>query len=194
MKAVITGHTSGIGKAVYELLEGAGFNVVGLSRSNGYNIQEADKVVRKVISEDPDIFINNAYHLKSQTDILKKTYQEFKFQDKLIVNICSVAALIPKTHEDYGMEYASDKRAQRKFCEEVNFEYSKKDFNKVKCKLTNLNFDYVKTNFKSKHDKRKYPNLSPQDVANIIFFVIINKNVCIREMSFHSTNPPEILQ
>ena len=90
------------------------------------------------------------------------------------------------------MEYASDKREQKKFCEKVNFQYSKKDFKTVKCKLTNLNFDYTKTNFKSKHDKRKFPNLSTEEVADIVMFAVKNKNVCFREISFHSTRLPEI--
>lgn len=192
MKVVITGHTSGVGEAVYNALEAAGHNVIGLSRSNNYNIKDEDKVVEKIILENPDVFVNNAYSKDSQTNILKKIYDNWKYKDKLIVNICSVASLIPNTHEDYLMEYASDKRKQRHFCEKVNFQYSKNDFKLIKCRLTNLNFDYAKTNFKSKHDKRKFPNLQPEEIANILLFVLSNKNVCIREISFHSTRNPEI--
>ena len=111
----------------------------------------------------------------------------------MIINICSVAALIPSDHDDYHMEYASDKREQRKFCQKVNFNYSKKDFVSTRCKLTNLNFDYVRTNFKSKHDKRKFPNLMPKEVANVVLFVILNKDICFREISFHSTKKSEIV-
>lgn len=194
MKVVVTGHTSGIGSAIFDLLETSGYSVIGLSRMNGYNICDVDKVVTRIIYEDPDVFINNAYFKDSQTEILKKVYDKWKFKDKQIVNICSVAALIPENHSDYKMEYASDKREQRNFCEKVNFLYSKKDFKNVKCKLTNLNFDYVKTDFKSKHDKRKFPNLLPQEVSDVILFTINNRNICFREISFHSTRPPEILK
>tara|TARA_R110002124_G_scaffold245543_3_gene410723 strand:- start:5063 stop:5647 length:585 start_codon:yes stop_codon:yes gene_type:complete len=192
MKVIITGHTSGIGAAVYNTLKAAGHSVVGLSRSNNYNIKDEDRVVEKIISENPDVFVNNAYSKGSQTNILKKIYDSWKYEDKLIINICSVASLIPNTHEDYLMEYASDKREQRHFCEKVNFQYSKNDFKLIKCRLTNLNFDYAKTNFKSKHDKRKFPNLTPEEIANIVMFITSNKNVCIREISFHSTRSPEI--
>ncbi len=192
MKVVVTGHTSGIGSALFKLLESQGYSVIGLSRSNGYNIGDVDKVANKIISEDPDVFVNNAYLKDSQTEVLKKVYNEWKYKDKIIINICSVAALIPESHKDYEMEYASDKREQRDFCEKVNFSYSKKDFKNIKCKLTNLNFDYVKTNFKSKHDKREFPNLSPEEVAEVILFTMSNKNICFREISFHATRPPEI--
>tara|TARA_A100001515_G_scaffold125853_1_gene110822 strand:+ start:124 stop:708 length:585 start_codon:yes stop_codon:yes gene_type:complete len=194
MKVVITGHTKGIGKSIFDLLSDKGYDVVGLSRSNGFDISETQKVVEEIISIDPEIFINNAYQPKVQTEILKKVYSNWKSKTKMIINMCSVAALIPSDHEDYHMEYASDKREQKKFCEKVNFNYSKKDFVSTRCKLTNLNFDYVKTDFKSKHDKRKFPNLLPKEVADLVLFVILNKEVCFREISLHSTRIPEMVQ
>ncbi len=193
MKVVVTGHTKGIGKSIFDLLDKKGHNVIGLSRSNGFDISDTPKAIEDIISTNPDVFINNAYYDQAQTNILKKVYSKWKFKDKLIVNMCSIAALIPSDHEDYYMEYASDKRQQREFCQEVNFDYSKKDFMDVKCKLTNLNFDYVKTKFKSKHDKRKFPNLLPEEIANFVLFIIQNKEICFREVSFHSTRPPEII-
>ena len=116
--------------------------------------------------------------------------------NKLIINICSVAALLPIEHPDYSTQYPFDKRSQRDFCNKINFDYSKKDFKNVKCGLVNLNFDYVSTDFKSKYDKRMFPNLLPQDVANIIFYTIgsfLNNNICFRDLSFHSTRMPEII-
>jgi hypothetical protein len=93
------------------------------------------------------------------------------------------------------MPYASDKREQKHFCESVNFNYSKTEFQNIKCRLTNLNFDYVKTEFNSKYDKRKFPNLLPEDIASIIKFIIdgYDKNICFREISLHSTNRPELI-
>ncbi len=193
MKILITGHTSGVGAATLKILKNMGYSVIGISRSNGYDIRDTENIFKKIMAEDPDVFINNAYLKDSQTTILKRVYEKWKLKEKLIVNICSVASLIPESHEDYLMDYAKDKRSQRDFCHDINFNYSKKDFSKVKCKLTNLNFDYTKTNFKSKHDKRKFPNLLPDDVGNLIAFIISNQNICFREVSFHSTRPPEIM-
>ena len=193
MKIMLTGHTSGIGKATYDLLTKQGHDVIGLSRKNGYDINNSEKIINTILKENPDMFINNAYSKVSQTYILKELYDRWKQNKKHIINICSVAATIPEDHPDYLMEYATEKRNQREFCNKVNFEYSKKYFNIIKCKLTNLNFDYTKTNFKSKYDKRLYPNLLPEEVAEIILFVISNKNICVRDMSFHSTRKPELV-
>ena len=50
MKVVITGHTKGIGKSVFDLLNDKGYDVVGLSRSNGFDISEAQKVAEEIKS------------------------------------------------------------------------------------------------------------------------------------------------
>jgi len=193
MRVGITGHTKGIGRAAYNLLKSRGYLVSGFSRTNGYDItSNFELVLETVLSSNLDVFINNAYANHYQTNLLKRTYDAWKFRDKLLVNIGSAASLIPKEHPDYNMEYASDKREQRNFCAEQNFLYSKENFNMVKCCLTNINCDYVSTDFKSKHDKRKYPNLNPDEVANTILFVIesFNRKICVREINMHSIRDP----
>lgn len=66
MKVVITGHTSGIGRALYQHFQiKEGVEVIGLSRSNGYDIdKDFDKVVEA--AKGCDIFINNAYRDRQQ--------------------------------------------------------------------------------------------------------------------------------
>lgn len=62
MKIVLTGHTSGLGKGLYEQLGALGHEVYGYSTSTGFDIN--DEVHRhKIIGEckDADLFINNAY-------------------------------------------------------------------------------------------------------------------------------------
>jgi hypothetical protein len=72
MKIVITGHTKGIGKACYDYFENVGHEVIGLSRSNGYDIKaDIDKILDHVMTAD--LFINNAFDgLSSQIDLLIK--------------------------------------------------------------------------------------------------------------------------
>ena len=196
MKILITGHSRGIGKSTFGLLEDGKNEIVGMSRSNGHDLEKKyEQFKNKILFYDPDVFINNAYVNNNQTKLLKEIYQEWECKKKLIINICSVAALIPETHSDYIMPYATDKREQRKYCHEKNFMYSKQDFLKTKCSLVNLNFDYTKTTFKSKHDKRLYPNLTCKEVADIISYVIqgYKNNICFREISFHSTRDPELI-
>ena len=38
MKCIITGHTAGVGKAMYEHFQAKGWEVIGMSRANGYDI------------------------------------------------------------------------------------------------------------------------------------------------------------
>lgn len=69
MKVVITGHTWGIGKALYDSFKSAEWEVVGLSRSNGYDIDaDFDRVVEAATGAD--LFINNAYRDRQQTRLV----------------------------------------------------------------------------------------------------------------------------
>lgn len=186
----ITGHTRGIGQCIKELFERHNFTVFGLSRSNGYDLQnQFDEINSAIINRDSDIFINNAYVPVHQTKLLQSIYDKWKLNKKLIINIGSIASVLPSTHSDYNSEYATNKRQQRHFCEEHNLAYSKKHFKTIKCGLSNLNCDYVNTSFKSKYDKTLFPNLEPQSVANIIKFIcdsFFNDNLTIREINTHS--------
>ena len=66
MKVVITGHTWGIGKALYQHFQTlGGWEVIGLSRSNGYDIdKDFDKVVEK--ASGCFLFVNNDYRDKQE--------------------------------------------------------------------------------------------------------------------------------
>ena len=194
-KVLVTGHTKGGGLAACELLKTKAFEVIGISRANGFDlVQDYEKVRDFILNQECDIFVNNAYAPINQTRLLREVYEEWEKKDKLIINVCSVAALVPSGHPDHNMPYVLDKREQKKYCDNKNFYYSKKDFAHVRCGLVNLNFDYVKTSFKSKHDKRLYPNLNPSEVAGIILYTIEGflKDICFREISFHSTRKPEV--
>ena len=64
MRIVITGHTKGLGKALYEYFS-PNHSVTGYSRSNRYDLNRfSDTVVEK--SLDSDIFINNACRVLSK--------------------------------------------------------------------------------------------------------------------------------
>lgn len=83
MKYAITGHSRGIGKECFDLFTQDGHEVVGFSRSNGYDIR--DPQARKQIIEqslDADVFINNAagYFLPEKSDIS----EEYRLQQNSI--------------------------------------------------------------------------------------------------------------
>jgi hypothetical protein len=69
MKVAITGHTSGLGKEFYEHFLYQGHEVIGLSRSNGYDISKNIEDIIE-ISSGCDLFINNAYSGNSQLKLL----------------------------------------------------------------------------------------------------------------------------
>ena len=87
MKYVVTGHTSGIGKRLFEKLEP---NVKGYSKSTGFDI--TDKKSRTSIIQrnlDADVFINCAEEGFGQSQLLLELYDEFKNTDKTIINVGS---------------------------------------------------------------------------------------------------------
>lgn len=70
MKCVITGHSNGLGKYLYEYFQANGWHVVGMSRSNGYDVSlDQAKIINQ--SLDADLFINNASSGNSQLELLK---------------------------------------------------------------------------------------------------------------------------
>lgn len=97
MKCIVTGHTSGVGKSIYEHFQSKGYEVIGLSRSNGYDISvDQDKIAE--ISQGCDIFVNNAYSGESQLDLLNKLHDKVK---NMIV-VGSVAGDYAKIWKEYG--------------------------------------------------------------------------------------------
>ena len=98
IKVAITGHTKGLGKIMYDSFILDGHDVVGFSRSNGYNIKNKDDRNRIILeTEECDIFVNNAYNYEdwdnSQLDMLKDIYNTWESnKNKCIINISSGAA------------------------------------------------------------------------------------------------------
>lgn len=98
-KVVVTGHTSGIGKEIFEYFSKDPNNsVFGFSRSTGYDIK--NRAIRNEIIEfstDADIFVNNAYswHDDSQLILLRNMFHKWHGQDKIIINMSSIAPAQP---------------------------------------------------------------------------------------------------
>jgi len=98
MKIGITGHSHGLGRALANRLS-ANFNVVGFSRSNGYNISHTHDVIKDAL--DCDIFINNAYYGYYQCEILLNLFNLWKDnKNKTIVNIGSTVTAYPRNEKD----------------------------------------------------------------------------------------------
>jgi|688.fasta_scaffold49862_7 nucleoside-diphosphate-sugar epimerase len=88
MKIAITGHTKGIGKALADAYQRRGHEIVGLSRTKGYNIYSILKCADLI--ESCDMFINNAQAGFAQTELLFEIAKRWQDTHKHIVNISSV--------------------------------------------------------------------------------------------------------
>ena len=107
----ITGHTSGLGKSLYDLCVSNGLNVKGFSRSNGYDLRDYSKV-GKMINEikDFDFFINNAKPDYSQAQILYRLCKIW--QQGTIISIGSQVIENDPNWTDLDMlEYCTQKTA-----------------------------------------------------------------------------------
>lgn len=173
MKIAITGHTKGIGAVTVELLEAAGHEVVGFSRTNGYNVMRPKNIVKDAI--DCDVFINNAWQPDAQPRLLYLMYEEWANKPKHIINISSTAGDYPDFFGMFGFNswvpYVSDK--QRLDAASYNLSRLWKP---GMCKVTNVRPHWVRSaaieTFMAMLKKKDLPLMEPVDVANMIMMAI----------------------
>ena len=87
MRIAITGHSKGLGEALFEFLSQK-HKIIGFCRSNGYDIKspsDRKKIIKE--SKDCDIFINLVHNYYHQTDLLLELHQSWKGLQKYIINI-----------------------------------------------------------------------------------------------------------
>lgn len=141
MKIAITGHTSGIGQAVFDLcdLTMDKYNDVrGYSRSNGWNLAEGgDRLIQELIDFDPDVLINNAFYPGVQTKILTTLFEEWKGKPKKIINVGSISGYLSGIVDD--SDYMTDKLEQAQFIIRNSF----RDGVYHQIKMYNISFSFV---------------------------------------------------
>lgn len=165
MKCVVTGHTSGIGKALYEHFQSKGWEVIGMSRSNGYNIVTNQQ---QIISEATgcDLFINCAYENTAQEELLIALHNKV---GRMIV-VGSVAA----DWAEQWVTYGQNKLQLERKCKELanNILYLKLAFCENACWPITLNEQYVATF---------------QDITNAVEFWLHNPKVFSIEFVLEQT-------
>lgn len=120
MKVAITGHTQGIGLEIYNYFKNQGHEVVGFSKSTGYDISDSDTRVRILKStRDFDIFVNNAWTAQNngQFQLLETFKNEWKFSNKIIVNLGSRASDFVDDPKFPWPDYARLKKQQDLLCQ-----------------------------------------------------------------------------
>jgi hypothetical protein len=115
MKVAITGHTQGIGKAIFDELDRRSHQVRGYSRSNNWDIMSLE-IRNKILEEtfDFDVFINNAYCPVAQFELLKSVVAHWQGTKKLIVNVGS-KSIYSDVVPNFMQNYVTDKQQQLEF-------------------------------------------------------------------------------
>lgn len=165
MKIVITGHTKGIGLPLYKQLVLNGHQVVGFSRSEGTDIGSRDShtaILRSI--ENADVFINNAYHVTGQHELLTAVADKWKGTNKLIVNVNSKAIFGDVIHPAME-EYVAAKKKQYDYIASKRLE--------SRPQLLNVSLGLVDTEMSTMFDAKKLP---PAYVANLIAMLIDYKD------------------
>jgi NAD(P)-dependent dehydrogenase (short-subunit alcohol dehydrogenase family) len=107
----IIGHTRGIGKAIADLYRSKGYDVTGMSRSNGFDIAlDQDNILDKI--KDCGLVVINAHNGRSQLKLLRKIHARYHDDHKKVVVITSTSG----TPEGKDEHLADDQ--YRKYCDD----------------------------------------------------------------------------
>jgi NADP-dependent 3-hydroxy acid dehydrogenase YdfG len=145
----ITGHTSGIGKGLYDHFVKLGYNVKGFSLDNGFDISQQENIEQIVeLTKDCDLFFNNAYSGYSQVELARLWQQQHWHDTHFIINTSSMAAEpladIPSNFP-WLKPYGEEKYAINKVSWEINHTGSK-------CKSIVIMPGVCQTNFYNPYD------------------------------------------
>lgn len=155
MKYAITGHTQGIGQAVYSKLKHA----KGFSRSNGFdidNIVSRKKIIEQI--QDCDVFINNAHSNFSQTLMLLDVFHSWMNTNKTIINIGSVIAENETNLKNY--EHLLEYQIQKKSLRTLHYDLVNLQ--------TNLNLKYVYFGYVgTERILKKYPDMTKDQYISV---------------------------
>lgn len=162
MKAMITGHTRGLGLSIANKFIACGHTVTGYSLSNGFdiaNLSDREKILSQ--AHEHDIFINNAYDQDGQIDLLKKFIKDWDGTNKIIVNISSKLSLCSPEFFPNFKNYILAKQAQNEiFANRVIVDTPR---------MLNILVGLVNTDMSSDFESKK---IDPVDIANLIYNMI----------------------
>lgn len=148
-KIAITGHTSGIGKGLFDHFTAMGCTVKGFSKDTGFDI--GNKLNQDLIithTKDCDLFINNAYHHYDQVELMKLWQRQHWHDKHFIISTSSMAAEpladIPNNFP-WLTSYGEEKYAINKTSWDINHSGSK-------CKSIVVMPGVCQTNFFNPYD------------------------------------------
>jgi short-subunit dehydrogenase len=124
-KIAIIGHTKGIGKAIADLYKKKKYQVIGLSSSNGYDLQCSQVEIMEQLDDCPLVVIN-AYVGGGQMTLLKRIYGKYLFENKKVAVITSTSGTPIGADEDLQnpeyIDYCENKKNLIGYIEELQQE------------------------------------------------------------------------
>ena len=177
-KIVITGHTSGVGKTIYDALNADSCReIVGLSRSNGYDIDaDFDKVVEEATGAE--IFINNAYRDSQQLRLV----EALKDKVGMMVVMGSVSRFYP---EIIPTQYVHDKQELAEACRLISMDPDG-------IPILHLDLSFIEGTVASNPDDFTSDfNITHQEILETIIFWTQHPNV--RQVEFVWKLTPHVL-
>jgi NADP-dependent 3-hydroxy acid dehydrogenase YdfG len=169
LNVAITGHTRGFGNSMYKIFKSQKHNVLGFSKSNGFDI--SDNLIReKIINEIKgfDIFINNAYHPQGQIDMLNEILKCWDNTEKIVVNVSSIVVY---KHSPYFKEELELYRDSK-----IKLNNIIKDY-KGSVKILNIVPGLMNTDFYLVPDIfDKSNSINTDSLAELLYIVIKNSN------------------
>jgi NADP-dependent 3-hydroxy acid dehydrogenase YdfG len=161
MRVAITGHTRGIGKSLYDHFKHQGHEVLGFSKSNNFDITN-EKSRNEIIEnlKNCNIFINNAYALDAQKQLLNDAIELWEGTTNTIINIDSKSTLM-KTIPNYMAKYVQDKNQQKEIIKNRIF--------KARPYIINFTVGLVDTEMSKEFDSKK---IDPDNLAKFIYTLL----------------------
>jgi len=174
-RVAVTGHTSGIGKEIYEYCQFHGAEVRGYSRSNGFDLKEGDGdvVINALLKFDPEILFNHAWYPRAQNKILKILHTQWAEKEKVIINTGSATC-----YYSIGASiYEADKAELRDYCITKATDYPFKN----KCRLHNVSMGWTNSKIlKGVEDGEYYIN--PYEAALVLINLAQPQNYVMSEV------------
>lgn len=174
-KVAVTGHTSGIGKEIYEYCQFHGALVKGYSRSNGFDLKEGegDNVINALLRDDPEILFNHAWFPRAQNKILKILHTQWADREKVIINTGSATC-----YYSIGASiYESDKAELRDYCIMKATDYPYKN----KCRLHNVSMGWTNSKILDGVEDGEY-FIDPYEAALVLINLATPQNYIMTEV------------
>ena len=179
-RALITGHTRGIGQAIFDLLTKEGYECVGLSQSTGNNVLEKEDAIVDMI-EDFDHVVLNAYARHSQLAMLKKIVARYSNSDKRVAVITSTSGTPEGADEDFagGEDYKEYKILKKELIDYIG--HTQQKLIDRPLHIFDVCPDTVYTDM-TVGLWEQYPKLQPEDVAECVSLCFRTKDYNINKI------------